>query len=385
MRWTGLQTNLRRAVDWFLRYRVFIAVTMLTVFGLGFVIGAWAEILEAFGLIVSISPVWILVLSLLQIGTLMIAGWTYQVVLRRQGYKFGLLRLIEIHLQRVVIGAVTPLGGPASIYVLVRALGTHRVTSGDALMVASIKGVTGSIAFLLFLVPALLLQPPTLLVTVATAGLFVALLIALWIFALVLRHGEAPDLVRRWAPAQVMAFIHEARAHRMGAIDLALPTLLSFVSHFLTAIMLYAGLEAVGYQAAMSTVLIGYVVGKLFFMMAPVFQGIGIVEIGMTLALQQAGVPGAVAVSGALLYRVGDVWLPLSWGFVVQLVRTPIKQRLREASTDAVSLITGLAGPWSRFSTRVIKLSRLALVVESPLALMIVVMLVVAAGLPSTG
>jgi hypothetical protein len=186
-----------------------------------------------------------------------------------------------------------------------------------------------------------------------------------------------------------MTFVRTAKAHRMTPGDFVLPTMFAFLSHVATAFMLFAGLQAVGYPATISTVLIGYVVGKLFFMMAPVFQGIGIVEIGMALALQQAGVPSAVAVSGALLYRVGDLWLPLSWGFMVHLVRVPVLQHLREAKAQAGSMVSSVAtapaGLWDGISIRTARLSRIALVTEAPLALTAGVILAMAADLPFIG
>jgi putative heme transporter len=379
----------RRAIANARRYSVFIAVSMLLIFGTVFIIGGRGEIAEAFRLIGAISPAWFLLLALIQAVVLLIAAWTYQVVLRRQGHRIGLMRLLEIHLQRVVIGAVTPVGGPASIYVLVRSLRTHRVSDSDSLIVASIKGITGVLAFLIFLVPALLLQPPNALVTAATVGLIVVLGATLLASVLVLRQREAPAFVQRWAPESVLTFIKTAQTHQMTAVDFAVPTALSFASHALTALMLLVGLHAVGYPATVGTALIGYVVGKLFFMMAPVFQGIGIVEIGMALALQQAGAPSAVAVSGALLFRIGDLWLPLSWGFIVQLIRMPLMQHLRNAWSEATTMVAGITSasraPWSAISARTVKLGRLALVVESPLTLMIGVLLVVAGGLPSLG
>lgn len=383
------QAKISSVATFIRRYGVIIAVTMLAAFGLFFVLSGRGEIAEAIGLIATINPIWIGILALLQMIILLIAGWTYQVVLRRQGYRIGLLRLLEIHFQRIVIGAVTPVGGPASIYVLVRSLRANNVKDSDSLLLASIRGIAGVLAFLVFLIPVLLLQPPTTMVTIATAGLFLTLGVTLWISVLVLRQQELPGFVYRWAPRRILAFVETAKTHRIRMLDFAAPTVLAFVSHILTASMLYAGLQAVGYAAEISTVLIGYVVGKLFFMMAPVFQGIGFVEIGMAIALQQAGVPAAFAVGGALLYRVGDLWLPLSWGFLLQLIRMPVRKHLATASNQAQEMASGIAGSTrrvrNRVSVQVARLGQIALVTESPLALTFGAMLILAGGLPFAG
>ena len=65
-----------------------------------------------------------------------------------------------------------------------------------------------------------------------------------------------------------------------------------------------------------------YVVGMVFLLVAPVFQGIGVVEVSMAVALQRLGIPAAAAVSATLLCRVGELWLPLLTGILVQLGET---------------------------------------------------------------
>src|SRR5665811_1569449 len=116
--------------------------------------------------------------------------------------------------RRVVVGAITPIGGPSSMLIFVHRLRQRGVRPADALLTVSIKSVIGNFAFLL---------------------------------------------------------------------------------------------------------LLAYVVGMVFLLVAPVFQGIGFVEVSMALALEHLGVPAAAAVSATLLCRVGELWLPLLAGIVVQL------------------------------------------------------------------
>jgi uncharacterized membrane protein YbhN (UPF0104 family) len=380
---------LDRSMDIVRSYGVLIAVVMLASFGTIFIVSGRGEITEAFALISSINPAWLGLLALMQVAVLLVAGWSYQVLLKRQGHSVGLLRLIEVHLQRVVIGVVTPVGGPASIYVLMRALRANRIPDSDSLLVVSIRAVTGVIAFVVFLIPVLLLQTPSTIVMIATAGLFLVLAVTVWLSIIVLRQGDVPAFVRENAPERALAFIDAAKQHRITPVDFLVPSALALASHVLSAVMLFAGLHAVGFGAAIETALIGYVVGKLFFMMAPVFQGIGFVEIGMAIALQQAGVPAAVAVSGALLYRVGDLWMPLSWGFIVQLVRMPVREYLSTSADQARDMANGFGETVDclrrQAYRRTAYLGQVALVTEAPLALMFGAVLILAGGLPVVG
>jgi uncharacterized membrane protein YbhN (UPF0104 family) len=87
-------------------------------------------------------------------------------------------------------------------------------------------------------------------------------------------------------------------------------------------LMLFFSLQAVGFNADIQVPLMAYVVGMVFLMVAPVFQGIGFVEVGMAVALQRLGVPPAAAIGATLLTRAGELWLPLAAGIVFQAFET---------------------------------------------------------------
>ena len=60
----------------------------------------------------------------------------------------------------------------------------------------------------------------------------------------------------------------------------------------------------------------------VFLLVAPVFNGIGFVEVSMAVALQQLGVPPAAAIGATLLTRAGELWLPLAAGIAFQAFET---------------------------------------------------------------
>nr|MDQ3045056.1 lysylphosphatidylglycerol synthase domain-containing protein [Chloroflexota bacterium] len=82
--------------------------------------------------------------------------------------------------------------------------------------------------------------------------------------------------------------------------------------------MMYIALQAVGQEVAFTVPLIAYVVGMIFLLVAPVFQGIGFVEVSMALALERLGVPAPAAIGATLLVRFGELWLPLGIGLLLQ-------------------------------------------------------------------
>src|SRR5262245_23837164 len=57
---------------------------------------------------------WLLVAIAIELVIVGLMAFKNQLLLRRLGYRVGLVPLLEIHLQRQVIGTVVPFGGPAS-------------------------------------------------------------------------------------------------------------------------------------------------------------------------------------------------------------------------------------------------------------------------------
>jgi phosphatidylglycerol lysyltransferase len=68
---------------------------------------------------------------------------------------------------------------------------------------------------------------------------------------------------------------------------------------------------------SLGTVLVGYAVGILFWMIPITPQGVGIVESAMTLTFISLGVPGGTAAAITLAFRGLIFWLPVVVGFVL--------------------------------------------------------------------
>jgi hypothetical protein len=105
-------------------------------------------------------------------------------------------------------------------------------------------------------------------------------------------------------------------------------------------VMLFIALRAVGQAPDIQVPLMAYVVGMVFLLVAPVFQGIGVVEVSMAVALQHLGVPPAAAGSATLLTRVGELWLPLVTGVVMQLSEL-LRHKRPEPAMDSLPVAKG--------------------------------------------
>lgn len=246
----------------------------------------------------------------------------YQQLLARMRHRVGLGTLFGLVLQRQAVATVVPAGGAAGTAVFARELNKRNVSTADAVLASLLFSLLGHVSFALFLVPVLAWLgvegrvPGIAWIGAGLLGLLVAgLLGVLW---LVLRPaGPSPWLERR-LPARIAPAIREMRQHDLRARQLSVALGWSIVVDVLGAVMLFACLRAIGVPASASVAAGGYAVGTLFLLLAPVFQGIGIVELSMTVALQRLGVHPAAALGATLLFRLCEVWLPLILGLAAQ-------------------------------------------------------------------
>ncbi len=324
---------IRQAGQFTKRYGAYIWLALVLLFSVWFGWREQAEIRRVWALLRNADPTWVLALVALEIGILALVATTYRSLLLRLGHRVELSSLINVHLQRVVVGTVTPVGGPSSMLIFVHRLRQRGVKPADALLTVSIKSVIGNFAFLLLLIPVLFVQKPSTMLLIGTGGLILLVLSMGWLLYIALSGRKPPRWVIRRLPRRVLRFLAEVRSHHITAGSLVRPFIYMLATKIGGAVMLLLALRAVGQSPDIQVPLMAYVVGMVFLLVAPVFQGIGIVEVSMAVALQQLGIPAAAAVSATLLCRVGELWLPLLTGILVQLGETLSHRSARPASS----------------------------------------------------
>jgi uncharacterized membrane protein YbhN (UPF0104 family) len=274
-------------------------------------------------------PGWIAGLIAIEIVILILVARTYRLLLDRLGHHLRLLPLVRVHLQRVVVGTVTPVGGPSSMVVFVHSLRKKNVRAADALLAISIKSVIGNVAFLLILIPVLFVQKPSTLLIASTFGLILLVSVMVGALSLGLSSRKPPRWLLHRLPRKGLKFLAQVRSHDISIRCLIEPFSCMLATKVAGAAMLFVALQAVGQNTDVAVPLIAYVVGMVFFLVAPVFQGIGVVEVSMAVALERLGVPASAAVAATLLCRVGELWLPLTAGLIMQ-TRDTLRSRQSE-------------------------------------------------------
>ncbi len=320
MKGTTLDTPLIRHAGRFLsRFGAYIWLVLILAFTIFFGWRNQAEIQTIWRSLRAADLTWIAALVGLEVGILALIAITYRSLLMRLGHRVGVSDMINVHLQRVVVGTVTPVGGPSSMAVFVHALRQRGIRPADALLTVSIKSVIGNAAFLILLVPVLFVQKPSTLLLLSTAGLILLVVSMGWLLYTALSGKKPPRWVLHRIPRKGLRFLAEVRMQQISPLSLVQPFFYMLGTKLGGVVMLFIALRAVGQEPDIQAPLMAYVVGMVFLLVAPVFQGIGVVEVSMAVALQHMGIPPAAAVSATLLTRVGELWLPLMTGIAVQM------------------------------------------------------------------
>ena len=317
---TTLVTVLLHPAGRFLkRYGAYLWLVLVLSFTVWFGWRQQAEIRDIWTSLRNADPTWIAALVGLEIGILALIAITYRSLLLRLGHQVGFSSLVNVHLQRVVVGTVTPVGGPSSMVIFVHRLRQRGVNPADALLTVSIKSVIGNLAFLILLLPVLFVQKPSTLLLLSTGGLILLVASMAWLLYTALSGKKPPQWLLHRIPRRGLRFLAEVRMHKISPGQLVRPFIYMLATKLGGVVMLFIALKAVGQAPDIQVPLMAYVVGMVFLLVAPVFQGIGVVEVSMAVALQQMGIPPAAAVSATLLTRVGELWLPLLTGVLIQM------------------------------------------------------------------
>lgn len=303
---------------------------------------------------------WILALVGLEVVILALVAWAYRSLLGKLGHQVRLDTLVGVHLKRVVVGTVTPVGGPSSVLIFVHALKNRGVRPADALLAVSIKSVIGNIAFLILLLPVLLVQEPSPLLMAGTGGLILIVAVTAAVLGLALRSAKPPAWFLARLPRKGLKFLAQIRRHDISIPALGGPFAIMMATKLAGVLMLAIALRAVGHESDIQVPLMAYVVGMVFLMVAPVFQGIGVVEVSMAVALQRLGVPPAAAIGATLLTRAGELWLPLIAGIAFQAFET-----LTSRGTSALAPVA-LPASYGRRSTNPMRTTRQSSPLDAP-------------------
>ncbi len=270
---------------------------------------------------------------------------TLSTVFLRIGRRIPFIPALATHAEREMIAAVMPFGGAASYVTLVSRFGVYGVTRNDAMLAVMLYSVLGHLSFIAIAIPAMALliaqHNATAPIQIGAVAVLAIALVVVSLVTAVLRGKSLPASIERRLPSFVNEFREMARSTSLPARALLQPFVFSLLADLFGVLSMWAALHAVHVDAGPIMALVAYTVGTMLLMAAPIFQGLGLVEVSTIYLLERLGVPLSQAIGATFLYRFVDVWLPVVLGIGVH---ARYQRALRGLPAYLPALWTALSG-----------------------------------------
>lgn len=287
-------------------------------------------------------------LTLIVVSAIVVHGaitQTLSSVIARIGHRIPFIPALMTHAEREMIAAVMPLGGAASFITLVTRFDVYGVTRNDAMLAVMLYSVIGHLSFIAVTIPVMILlvtqHNATGPILIGAVVVLTTALLALAAVTALLRGRRLPRSIESRLPDFVHEFRDSTQAMTISVRSLVTPFILSLFGDLFGVFSMWAALHAVRADAGLITALVAYTVGTMLLLAAPIFQGLGVVEVSVIYLLSRLGVPLPQAVGATILYRFVDVWLPVVFGVGVH---ARYQRSLRGMPAYLPALWTALSG-----------------------------------------
>jgi hypothetical protein len=289
--------------------------------------GDWRFILLAIG----IEVVWMFNVAV-----------SYQTIYRTMGLEEKLGRLVLMATAGYFVNIVAPSAGVGGVAVFISQARRRGYSPAKVTMAGVVFVLFEYLGFLVILalgLTVLFRRNHLTMVEISASAILVSIALVMAILIYLGMHsadalGRALAWMARLVNKLLRPFIHreylsEQRAHvfardgseglhdlRKKPTSLLLLAALGLSSKLLTLLVLLLMFLAFKVEFSPGTLIAGFSIGYLFWIVSPTPAGIGFVEGALTLTLRTLNVPLAAAAVLALSYRGVIFWLPLLFGLV---------------------------------------------------------------------
>jgi Mg2+-importing ATPase len=266
---------------------------------------------------------WLIVATLLQLGTYVVQAEAWWVVLRRPGSPSLRRELVKLSVAKLFVDQVLPSASVSGSAIMAKGLEHLGIEQGLVMAAVVVETVAYYIAYSLALLGAIVLMIvgghisiPILI----AAAIVVVMTVLLGLVMHRMAQGKAPHLPRRVMRIPGLGLIDRAlsRADSDRLSDhgqLFGATVWQFGIHLLDAMTVWALLLAVGVSAPPWTVFTSFMLASLARTVGIVPGGLGTFEAVSVTTLRAAGVSLPAALAATLLFRGLSLWIPMIPGW----------------------------------------------------------------------
>lgn len=288
---------------------------------------------------------WLIALLVATAITQALNGFKLRLLLNRMGCAVPFPEVVSAQLQRSVIVTVVPAGSAPAAAVLARRFARSGVTTPIMVLALLLFSVLGHASFVIVLIPVIVWIAATSSVStgvlVAAVALSLVVILMSGVALQILRRRTIPPWLSYRLPPRARTTILDVLEIDVPPRSLLMPLAVAIAVDLVGIGMVGLALRALDIGPTFAMAAGGYIIGTLFLMIAPVFQGIGVVELSMAIALERTGISKSDAFGATLLYRLAEVWTPLAVGIAIQI---RAQERLRSLPRNLPAIMTGATG-----------------------------------------
>ncbi|HZU50740.1 MAG TPA: lysylphosphatidylglycerol synthase transmembrane domain-containing protein [Sphingomicrobium sp.] len=285
----------------------------------------WGDVKQFAKLLTEAKPLWLLVATILQLGTYFGLAAQWWVVLRRGRSPEGVGDLLRLTFAKHFADQVVPTAGVSGNVLLVDRLVTLGVPRSNAVAALLLQVIAYYLSYALGALWVLVvLWWKSRMSFLLSGAVIIFLVVACGIPALTLwlhRRGQEriPRWIARWSKAKhFFELIGEAPRELVrdpwliGCI-----TLLNLAVFIADAATMQTCLIALGVHAPLSAGYVAFMIASIAVILGPIPMGLGSFEAVSIAMLRLFGVPFEAALSATLLFRGFTLWLPLIPGGIL--------------------------------------------------------------------
>lgn len=277
------------------------------------------ELAKIPGTMHSADPRWLAASIAAALGMHLLFAMIQSNLLLKLGRRVPFPSALHMYIERQTVATVLPGGGgPPAVYLMSKRFKRFGVTANEAVYSFVLFSAIGYVTFAALLVPVvgwlMVRQGVSAGILIATGAMVGVCAILMAAIVMAAQGRQLPDRLHRLLPKPVLSFLDDVRNHDLAISDLIPSLAMALLIDGLGVAATWFALKAVTIDATIGMAAAVYAVGTLFALIAPLFNGLGIVELSMTILLSQFGVPPAAALGATLIYRVGEVWIPFALG-----------------------------------------------------------------------
>jgi phosphatidylglycerol lysyltransferase len=324
-------------------------VLVLTVLFLWLVVSRFTELEQLRSTLAQGQWGWIFAAVLTQILYYWVFTASYQSAFYTIDISTRTRDLIPVTLGSLFINVVVPAGGAGGAALFADDLARRGKPAAGAASGVLLQLIADFSAFTLLLIPGLIYLfirhdlkayeiVAAVILLLVTVGLSGVLMLGVWkpewlrrLFAssqytagwIYGRFNRSLSLADDWAQKNAKEFNQASAAVASHPLRLIRTVALAFLAHLIDIMSLYILFRAFNQPIGLDTLVAGYAVGILFWIVSITPQGIGVVEGVMALTFTSLGIPAAVAATVVLAFRGLTFWIPMLLGFfAVQRLHT---------------------------------------------------------------